>query len=139
MQHKSMRFGTYLLSSVYVNSYLLRVQCAAFYVLCGVMLCREYMSVGQMDNLIMSLQDGFYTLLSHLCWWNECIDGNELYEKRKQEKIRICAENNIPLIQLYQSDIYSKTNKEIYDTLLNYISNLKEAAQLYSYLASFYY
>lgn len=56
------------------------------------------------------------------------IEGNELYEKRKQEKIQICAENNIPLIQLYQSDIYSKTNKEIYDTLLNYISNLEEAA-----------
>lgn len=56
------------------------------------------------------------------------IEGNELYKKRKQEKIQICAENNIPLIQLYQSDIYSKTNKEIYDTLLNYISDLEEAA-----------
>ena len=56
------------------------------------------------------------------------IEGNELYEKRKQEKIQICAENNIPLIQLYQSDIYSKTNKEIYNTLLNYINNFEEAA-----------
>lgn len=56
------------------------------------------------------------------------IEGNELYEKRKLEKIRICEENNIPLIQLYQIDIYSKTNKEIYETLLKYINNLKEAA-----------
>lgn len=56
------------------------------------------------------------------------IEGNELYEKRKQDKIRICKENNIPLIQLYQSDIYSKTNKEIYETLLNYIDDLKEVA-----------
>lgn len=55
------------------------------------------------------------------------IEGNELYEKRKQDKIRICKENNIPLIQLYQSDIYSKTNKEIYETLLNYIDDLQEA------------
>ena len=29
------------------------------------------------------------------------IEGNELYVKRKQEKIQICEENNIPLIQLY--------------------------------------
>lgn len=52
------------------------------------------------------------------------IEGNELYEQRKQDKIRICEENNIPLIQLYQSDIYSKTNKEIYEILLD---NLQEA------------
>lgn len=56
------------------------------------------------------------------------IKRNELYEKRKQEKIRICAENNIPLIQLYQNDIYSKTNKEIYEILLNYIDKLEEVA-----------
>ena len=31
MQHKSMRFGTCLLSSVYVKAYLFRLQCAAFY------------------------------------------------------------------------------------------------------------
>ena len=49
------------------------------------------------------------------------IQGNELYEKRKQEKIRLCEDNNIPLIQFYQSDIYSKTNQEIYETLINYI------------------
>lgn len=57
------------------------------------------------------------------------IQGNELYENRKQEKIKLCEENNIPLIQFYQSDIYSKTNKEIYETLLNYIEEiLKEDA-----------
>ena len=57
------------------------------------------------------------------------IQGNELYEKRKREKIKLCEDNNIPLIQIYQSDIYSKTNKEIYETLLNYIEEIsKEAA-----------
>lgn len=57
------------------------------------------------------------------------IQGNELYEKRKKEKIKLCEDNNIPLIQFYQSDIYSKTNKEIYETLLNYIEEiLKEVA-----------
>lgn len=56
------------------------------------------------------------------------IEGNELYEQRKKDKIRICNENNIPLIKLHQNDIYSKTNKEIYETLLNYIDNLQEVA-----------
>ena len=51
-----------------------------------------------------------------------------MYEKRKKEKIQICEENNIPLIQLYQSDIYSKTNQEIYEILFNYIEDLKEVA-----------
>ena len=49
------------------------------------------------------------------------IEGNDLYDRRKDEKIKLCLENNIPLIQLYQSDIYAKTNDEIYDTLLNKI------------------
>lgn len=57
------------------------------------------------------------------------IQGNELYEKRKQEKIQLCEKNNIPLIQIYQTDIYSKLNKEIYEMLLNRIQDVgKEAA-----------
>ena len=58
------------------------------------------------------------------------IQGNELYEKRKQEKIKLCEDNNIPLIQFYQSDIYSKTNKEIYETLLNYIEEISKGSSL---------
>lgn len=54
------------------------------------------------------------------------IEGNEKYEKRKQEKIDLCEKYNIPLIQLYQADIYSKTNKEIYETLLNYIKEISK-------------
>ena len=54
------------------------------------------------------------------------IEGNEKYEKRKQEKIGLCKKYNIPLIQLYQADIYSKTNKEIYETLLNYIKEIQK-------------
>lgn len=57
------------------------------------------------------------------------IEGNEKYEKRKQEKIDLCKKNNIPLIQLYQADIYSKTSKEIYEILINYTQKiLKEVA-----------
>lgn len=42
------------------------------------------------------------------------IIGNSKYEKRKQEKIQICKTNRIPLIQLFQKDIYSKSNHQIY-------------------------
>ena len=50
-------------------------------------------------------------------------------KKENEKKIKLCEDNNIPLIQFYQSDIYSKTNKEIYETLLKYIEEiLKEAA-----------
>ena len=54
------------------------------------------------------------------------IEGNEKYEKRKQEKIGLCKTHNISLIQLYQADIYSKTNKEIFETLLNYIKEISK-------------
>ena len=57
------------------------------------------------------------------------IQGNELYENRKQEKIQLCKQHNIPLIQIYQTDIYSKLNEEIYKMLLNRIQDIeKEAA-----------
>lgn len=46
------------------------------------------------------------------------IEGNENYDKRKSEKIELCKEHNIPLLSIYQSDIYSKTNKEIYEMLI---------------------
>ena len=61
------------------------------------------------------------------------LDGETIYHKTVPETVveqikRICEENNIPLVQLYQSDIYSKTNQEIYETLFNYIEDLKEVA-----------
>lgn len=57
------------------------------------------------------------------------IIGNSKYEKRKQEKIQICETNNIPLIQLFQKDIYSKSNHQIYKRICE-LSNsyLKEVA-----------
>ena len=61
--------------------------------------------------------------------WNYLeLKKNESYEKRKQEKIQLCKDNNIPLIQLYQKDLYSKTNKEIYETLLRRIDDLEEVS-----------
>lgn len=52
------------------------------------------------------------------------INGNELYEQRKNEKIKICNDNNVSLIQLYQNDIYEKTNLEIYNNIINQINNM---------------
>lgn len=49
------------------------------------------------------------------------IEGNKKYDERKQEKLEICSAYNIPLIDLYQIDIYSKTNQEIYSNLINRI------------------
>ena len=54
------------------------------------------------------------------------IEGNELYEKRKQEKIDVCNKHSVPLIQLYQSDIYAKTNEEIYNYIMNYIKDIEK-------------
>jgi len=56
------------------------------------------------------------------------IESNPGYDKRKKEKIEICEKYNIPLIQLYQGDIYAKTNKEIYDTLFEHIKKIDEKA-----------
>lgn len=57
------------------------------------------------------------------------IIGNSKYEKRKQEKIQICKTNNIPLIQLFQEDIYSKSNNQIYERICELAYNyLKEVA-----------
>lgn len=52
------------------------------------------------------------------------IEGNEFYEKRKKEKIQICKDNNLKLLQIYQYDIYSRTNEEILNMLIKKISEV---------------
>lgn len=54
------------------------------------------------------------------------IEGNEDYDNRKKEKIEICSQYNVPLIDLYQKDIYAKTNKEIYTNLINRIKLIED-------------
>lgn len=52
------------------------------------------------------------------------IESNDFYNKRKQEKIEICKANNIKLIEIYRIDLYGKTHKQVYDTLLNKINKI---------------
>ena len=49
------------------------------------------------------------------------IKNNEKYNQRKQEKISLCKQNNIPLIELYQEDILLKTESEIYGYIKQFI------------------
>lgn len=69
----------------------------------------------------------FMVLINDIKYYIELfgIEGNEEYDKRKQEKIRICSQYNILLIDLYQKDIYAKTNHEIYTNLMNRIKMLE--------------
>lgn len=56
------------------------------------------------------------------------IVGNKVYDIRKEEKIQLCKTHHIPLIQLEQEDVYSKTNQQIYEKLINDIKKFKEVA-----------
>jgi predicted adenine nucleotide alpha hydrolase (AANH) superfamily ATPase len=49
------------------------------------------------------------------------IIGNEKYEIRKNEKIQLCKDNNIPLITFDFNDFWSNTNEQIYELLLHKI------------------
>lgn len=53
------------------------------------------------------------------------IEGNDFYDQRKQEKINICKNNNIKLIEIYKNDLYGKTHKQVYDMLINKIYQLE--------------
>jgi hypothetical protein len=39
------------------------------------------------------------------------------YKERLKHKIKICKENNLPLVYFYPSDIINKTNEELYQLL----------------------
>lgn len=49
------------------------------------------------------------------------IKNNLKYNQRKQEKIILCKNNNIPLIELYQEDLFLKKESEIYKYINEYI------------------
>lgn len=53
------------------------------------------------------------------------ITGNEKYEIRKNEKIQLCKDNNIPLITFDFNDFWSNTNEQIYELLLHEIQEDK--------------
>lgn len=53
------------------------------------------------------------------------IIGNEKYEKRKNKKIQLCKDNNIPLLTFEYNDFWSNTNEKLYELLFEKISMLK--------------
>lgn len=52
------------------------------------------------------------------------IEANDFYDMRKQEKISICKNNNIRLIELYRSNLYGKTHRQVYDMLIEKIKEI---------------
>jgi len=58
------------------------------------------------------------------------ITNNKKYNERKQEKIQLCIDNNIKLIEIYKDDIFGKTHKEVNDFIQNKIKTFKEKEEL---------
>lgn len=52
--------------------------------------------------------------------------GNKDYDIRVEEKLRMCQENNIPLISLYPDDFWSIKKNELRHNILNQINELKK-------------
>lgn len=52
------------------------------------------------------------------------ITNSSSYDKRTEEKIRLCKENGLKLIEIYPEDIWGKTQDEIYEMLLDRINSL---------------
>ena len=47
------------------------------------------------------------------------ITGNKKYNEKIDEKIKLCKENNLKLIELYSNDIGQNSFEEIYRLLMN--------------------
>lgn len=54
------------------------------------------------------------------------IVGNDKYDERKAEKIKLCKENNLPLIEIYYSDFYKADEDKLHNLLLNKIDELND-------------
>ena len=52
------------------------------------------------------------------------ITGNKKYEKRKNKKIQLCKDNNIPLVTFEYNDFWSNTNEKLYELLLEKIFSI---------------
>ena len=52
------------------------------------------------------------------------ITGNEKYEKRKNKKIQLCKDNNVPLVTFEYNDFWSNTNEKLYELLLEKIFSI---------------
>lgn len=88
---------------------------------------RELLYRNIIDNFDRKFRFDFVIELQGVKYFIEIfgIEANDSYDKRKQEKIKICKLNNIPLIGIYRNDLYGKTHKQVYDILLNKIREIK--------------
>jgi hypothetical protein len=59
------------------------------------------------------------------------IENNDFYNNRKEEKIKICKDKNIPLIDLYKQDIICKSETELFNLLQENINNLNYCNRAY--------
>lgn len=83
----------------------------------------EVMYNSVIPNFERKYRFDFVILLNNSKYFIEIfgIEGNDNYDKRKLEKIELCQKYKIPLIQVYQEDIYAKTNAEIYGMITKHI------------------
>ena len=54
------------------------------------------------------------------------ITGNKKYDAKVQEKIQLCKDNNLNLIEFYPNDIGHNSFKEIYELLMDNVNKLKQ-------------
>ena len=54
------------------------------------------------------------------------ITGNKKYNNKTSEKIKLCKDNNLPLIEMYPEDFRDKNIKDLYDYLMDYINTFNK-------------
>jgi hypothetical protein len=87
---------------------------------------REIMYKYVINNFKRKFRFDFVLSLYGLKYYIEIfgIEFDDFYNIRKKEKIDICKNNNIPLIDIYRCDLYNKTHKQVYDILLDKINSV---------------
>lgn len=54
------------------------------------------------------------------------IEGNDKYDKKRLEKIQLCKDNNIPLIQYYPDEFLSSNQEELYSNFIDKVLDCDE-------------
>ena len=58
------------------------------------------------------------------------IEGVDRYYKKTEDKIKICKDNSLKLIDLYSNDILDNNFDELYDLIISKINKFKEVRLL---------